>query len=132
MDQQRLATATRSLTTIPSRRDLLRGLTSVGLGLGMARTPVRAEGRKKAKPTPISRQGLCTRDDSKCRRPGKTRKKRYCLSAPFTISATWTKEADHETYLFVPPQNATTGPAPYIYATPRHDILDTCLQSGVA
>jgi hypothetical protein len=116
MDQHRLATATRSLTTAPSRRDLLRGLTSAGLGLGMARTPVRAEGRKKAKPTPKPRQGLCTRDGSKCRRPGKTCKKRYCLSTPFTIEASWTKEADHETYLFVPPQNAATGFAPYIYA----------------
>lgn len=100
---------------MPSRRHLLRGLAGAGFGLGAARFPETMEARK-GKPKLNSRKGLCARDGSKCRKPGNACKKQYCLSAPFTIEATWAKEADHDTYFFVLPQNVTTGPAPYIYS----------------
>ncbi|MGH2615126.1 MAG: hypothetical protein ACRDJC_07800 [Thermomicrobiales bacterium] len=35
---------------------------------------------------------------------------------PVHLEASWTQTADHESYLFVPPRNATTGPAPHIFA----------------
>jgi hypothetical protein len=40
---------TRSLASAPSRRDVLRGLAGMGLGLGMARWPSTAETKKKRK-----------------------------------------------------------------------------------
>jgi hypothetical protein len=49
MNQHRVPNLSRSLTRIPSRRDVLRGLASAGLGLGLARLPAAAEARKKRK-----------------------------------------------------------------------------------
>ena len=49
MDQHRVPTLTRSLTSIPSRRDVLRGLVGAGFGLGVARFPAITEARKKKK-----------------------------------------------------------------------------------
>ena len=49
MDQSRFTLVTHSLTRIPSRRDVLRGLVAAGLGLGVAQPPDRAEARKKPK-----------------------------------------------------------------------------------
>jgi hypothetical protein len=112
MDQHRLPPLTRSLTSIPSRRDVLHALAAAGLALGVARFPGSAEAKKKRK----RKQALCRKDGSPCRKAGKTCKKGYCLSAPFTIEAKWTESqtADHDTFLFVPPENATTGPTPYV------------------
>jgi hypothetical protein len=39
MDQNRFATLTRTVTRVPSRRDLLRGLAATGLGIGTLRLP---------------------------------------------------------------------------------------------
>ena len=58
--------------------------------------------------------GGCRQNGSACRKPGRDCQKRFCLSAPFTIAATWTEERDHDTYVFVPPQNAETGSSPYL------------------
>ena len=55
MDLQRFATLTRTLSSIPSRRDVVRGLVGAGLGLGMGRFagPARAKKAKpKSKPKP--------------------------------------------------------------------------------
>jgi hypothetical protein len=49
MDQHRYHALTRTLTCLPSRRDVLRGLTGVALGLGVARLPEAAHARKKRK-----------------------------------------------------------------------------------
>jgi hypothetical protein len=49
MDQHRYHALTRTLTCLPSRRDVLRGLTGVALGLGVARLPEEAASRKKRK-----------------------------------------------------------------------------------
>jgi hypothetical protein len=49
MDQNRFVSVTRSLTTLPSRRDLLRGLVAAGLGLGIARLPDLVEAKTKRK-----------------------------------------------------------------------------------
>ena len=56
MDQHHLAVVTRSLTRVPSRRDVLRGLVGAGLGLAMARFPIvvaaKRKRRKKKKARP--------------------------------------------------------------------------------
>ena len=51
MDQHQFATLTRSLTRTPSRRDVLRGVASAGLALGLTRLPNAAEARKKRRKT---------------------------------------------------------------------------------
>ena len=37
------------------------------------------------------------------------------LSAPFTIEACWTADADHDTYLFLPKESASSADNPFIY-----------------
>jgi hypothetical protein len=65
MDQQHVVALKRTFSNTPSRRDVLRGLTGFGLGLGALRWPDAAEGRSR-----------CTRKRNKqCRRAGKK-----CLS----------------------------------------------------
>jgi hypothetical protein len=65
MDQHRFNALTRTLSSVPTRRDVLRGLAGVGLGLGALRWPDVAEAGTR-----------CTRKRRKqCRRAGKT-----CLS----------------------------------------------------
>ena len=49
MDQSRFPLVTRSLTRVPSRRDVLRGLVAVGLGLGAPRLPAAAAAKKRRK-----------------------------------------------------------------------------------
>jgi hypothetical protein len=49
VNQNRYAVVTHSLTSIPSRRDVLRGLAGAALGLGVARLPELAEAKKKRK-----------------------------------------------------------------------------------
>lgn len=57
---------------------------------------------------------LCTETGEACAVAGSTCQAQFCLQAPFTISATWSSQINHDTWLFVPPQNATTGPSPQI------------------
>ena len=55
MDENRFAVATQSLTSVPSRRDVLRGLAGAALGLGVARLPdpvAAKKNRKRKKPKP--------------------------------------------------------------------------------
>lgn len=49
MDQHRLPSLTRSLTRAPSRRDVVRGLASAGLALGVARISSIADAKKQRK-----------------------------------------------------------------------------------
>ena len=49
MDQQRFVALTRTVSSLPSRRDILRGLAGVGLGLGALRQPETAEAKKRKK-----------------------------------------------------------------------------------
>ncbi len=49
MDQNRFDAVTRTISSLPSRRDLLRGLAGAGLGLGIARLPELVEAKKKRK-----------------------------------------------------------------------------------
>lgn len=113
MDQNRLGAVTPSLTRMPSRRGVLRALAAAGLGWAVS-WPGADAAAGNARNGTKRKKGLCRHDGSPCRKPGKPCKKRYCLAAPFTISATWTETADHDTYLFVPPQNEATGPSPYL------------------
>ena len=65
MDQHRVDALTRTLKSVPTRRDVLRGLAGVGLGLGALRWPDAAEAGTR-----------CTRKRrKKCRRAGQ-----QCLS----------------------------------------------------
>ena len=50
MNQNRMRAGSRSLTSVPSRRDVLRGLVAAGLGLSGARLPVAAAANKRKKP----------------------------------------------------------------------------------
>jgi len=120
----------------PSRRDLLRGLAGLGLALGSPWLPESVEARKKRKnkhrknkktknqqpstppPGPTSPQiptgPLCTRSGEPCSEPGADCQEGFCLRGPITISATWQSANNHDTWLFVPPQDGTTGPRPQI------------------
>jgi hypothetical protein len=49
MDQHHISSLTRSLTRVPSRRDVWRGLVGAGLGLAVARLPDVSKGKKKGK-----------------------------------------------------------------------------------
>jgi hypothetical protein len=66
--------------------------------------------KKKKKCKNCCRQdaSLCTKKSAKC-------KAGFCLNAPFTIEANWIIDADHDAVLFVPPENETTGPFPFIF-----------------
>ncbi len=73
MDYNRLAIMTPSLASVPSRRDILRGLAGAGLGLGVARLPaVVAAKRQRKKKVKRNAFGcvdvgdLCTRADQCC------------------------------------------------------------------
>ena len=120
MDQHRFDTVARSLSGFRSRRTVLGGLAGAGLGWGVARLPGPAEAKRKRK----RRQGLCQKNGARCTKPGKRCQKRYCLNAPFTIEANWPEQAGHAIVLFVPPENATTGPAPYIHDGCKPDEYD--------
>jgi len=60
------------------------------------------------------KEGLCRPNGERCGNPGQTCNATFCLNAPLTIEAIWTVPADHDSYLFVPPENAPTGPSPLI------------------
>jgi len=71
MNQNRFAAVTRLVSGVPSRRDLLRGLAGVGLGLGAARLPDRVEARKKGKPRiPKPNAFGCLNVGDACKRAG--------------------------------------------------------------
>lgn len=70
MDQHRIDALTRSLSRVPSRRDVLRGLAVAALGLGMTRWPEAAETKKrkntKARPNTFG----CLDVGDRCQRAG--------------------------------------------------------------
>jgi hypothetical protein len=49
VDQKRFDAVTRTLTSLPSRRDVLRGIAAVGIGVSGLRTSDAAEAKKKSK-----------------------------------------------------------------------------------
>lgn len=57
----------------------------------------------------------CRPNGRPCKKKSKRCKATFCLNAPFTIEANWTAAtSDHDTFLFVPPEDETTGSSPYI------------------
>jgi hypothetical protein len=70
-----------------------------------------AAAKKKKKKCKI----FCRKDGSPCTKKGSKCKAGFCLTAPFTIEANWTVEADHDAVLFVPTENDATGPFPFIF-----------------
>ncbi len=115
---QHFATLTPFLSGAPSRRHLLRGLAAAGIGWGADRlqddaaSGRRRKKRRKKNQTPVG--PLCTGRGEPCSNPGTNCKESFCLRAPFTISAIWQSDTNHDTWLFVPPQDETTGPRPQI------------------
>jgi hypothetical protein len=108
MNHLRFDDMTRRLSGLPSRRQLLGGVVATAFGLGV---PDLADGKKKRrKKGKKKRKGRGGRGQT----PGDVCRTELCLSAPFTIEAFGAQLGDDVTYLFVPPQDATTGPAPYI------------------
>lgn len=112
MDQKHFDILIRSVCGLRSRRTVLGGLVGAGAGWGLARLPELAAAKKKRSPKRTN--GLCRQNGSRCTKRRKQCRKEYCLRAPFTIEAKWTQTADHESYLFVPAQDATSGPFPFI------------------
>jgi hypothetical protein len=68
MDQDQLDALTRTLTGVPSRRQLLRGLAGAGVAWGVARLP-HAAGAKKARNKKAKQQAAtrCKRQGGPCR-----------------------------------------------------------------
>jgi hypothetical protein len=95
--------------------------------LALAAGDGEAKRKKRRKPKPKPKKGdFCTPAGAPCRTQGRRCAAKFCLKAPFTIEARWTEEADYDTFLFVPPQDATTGPAPYIdYTCDARNDCDT-------
>lgn len=101
-----------------SRRALLGGLAA---GLATSTEPrlggeieARKRRKKKRRKPQTSTGPLCTVLGEACTDPGSNCQERFCLQAPFTIAATWQSQINHDTWLFVPPQDGTTGPSPQI------------------
>jgi hypothetical protein len=121
MDQQFVA-LTRALSGMPSRRHLLRGLAAAGLGLGVGQSGDDAavgkkrnhKNKKRRKKNRPPTGPLCTGRGEPCTDPGPDCRESFCLRAPFTIAATWQSQANHDTWLIVPPKDETTGPSPQI------------------
>jgi hypothetical protein len=64
MDQHRVDALTRTLRSVPSRRDVLRGLAAIGIGLGTARLPAPVAGET---PSGCRKVGdRCKRADQCC------------------------------------------------------------------
>lgn len=60
-------------------------------------------------------EDCCRPDGGTCKKKKRSCKPRFCLSAPLTIEAIWTKTGtDHESYLFVPNAAGESQPSPYI------------------
>lgn len=74
----------------------------------------RKKKKKKRRQTQAPTGPLCTPLGEACVDPGSTCQEQFCLQAPFTITASWSSQTNHDTWLFVPPQNAATGPSPQI------------------
>jgi hypothetical protein len=122
MEQNRFAVVPRALNRLPSRREALRGLAGTGVALGTAWLPTDSDAKKRK---PKHRNGLCQRNGSPCKKPGKSCQKRYCLRAPFTIEIIRQSDPVPHIYLFVPPKDGATGPSPWIaYACPQ--TTSTC------
>jgi hypothetical protein len=66
MDQHHLSPLTRALISVPSRRDVLRGLAGVGFGLGVYRLPEGTEAKKKGKKKPKKNAFNCLAVGQKC------------------------------------------------------------------
>jgi hypothetical protein len=109
MNQLLFDDVTRRLSGLPSRRHLLGGLVATAFGLGVTVHPDLADAKKKKR-----KQKKRKRRGGGGQTPGNPCKTDLCLSAPFTIEASGAQPVDDVTYLFVPPRDATTGPAPYI------------------
>ena len=94
---------------------LLASLLALAAGDGEARKKKRRKPKHKPKSRPKPKKGdFCTPTGELCHRQGKKCAAKFCLKAPFTIEARWAVDSDYDTYLFVPPKDETTGPAPFI------------------
>ena len=84
--------------------------TFMGLGLAEHTSAKNKGGAKKKKVN----QARCRADGTLCSKKDKQCQSQFCLHAPFTVEASGTSTGDQDAYLIVPPQNASTGPGPYL------------------
>jgi hypothetical protein len=108
MDSACVDRLTRITMSCGTRRALL---AMVGLAGGAQRSGIakRKKRRKKRCAT------CCRPGGSTCRKGTKACKPKFCLGAPVTIEAAWSKPGtDHETYLFVPNAAGASLDAPHI------------------
>jgi hypothetical protein len=112
MDASRLDRIARRLgylNTATARRPLVQGAAALGAALAGASIWSEEAAAKKT---------LCRKNGSKCKKKSKKCKAKHCLTAPFTIEASWTNvNSDHDTYLFVPNEAGATLPSPLIVYT---------------
>jgi hypothetical protein len=117
MDHDRFDALARDIAGI-SRRAVL-GVLAVSAATLAAPHPgaevdARKRRKKKRRKTKAPTGPLCTSLGEVCAKPGSNCQERFCLRAPFTITATWSSQTNHDTWLFVPPQDGSTGPSPQI------------------
>jgi hypothetical protein len=83
-----------------------------GMSIGVAALLVAAAGETEARKRKRRKRKAGRQGDDRCRE---------CLVAPFTVTATWPDDKDHDTYLFVPPRDDASGPSRYTDYTCRPD-----------
>jgi hypothetical protein len=122
MDAARFDRLTRLATAVGTRRGLLTAATLAGLA-GAFRSQSGPDAAGAARKRRCN--NCCRRNGSACKRRSPTCKRRFCLRAPVTIEAIWTKpDTDHESYLFVPNEEGASLASPYIHDNCNPDNSD--------
>ncbi len=120
MTDDRMDAVTRALGMTKSRRPLFSGIAGMSLWLGTAKLPAvttaKKKRRKHKKHGTSAAAPLCTSNGKRCETPSTDCGANFCLKPPLSIAAAWTNvDADHDTVLYVPAGDSTTGPFPYVY-----------------
>lgn len=118
MDELRFDRLTRRVVGMTSRRTLLGSAAVAGwAGLEAVTDQAQAKGKKggndRGKGTGKDK-ALCRANGSSCKKKNNTCAAANCLKAPLTIEALWSTDSDHDTYLFVPAENGSSDPFPYV------------------
>jgi len=114
MDSSRFDWIIRSLGATTGRRTLIQGAAVFGTAVvGGAILPDVAEAKI-----------LCRKNGASCKKKSKKCRAEFCLKAPFTIEARWNSGNDHDTILFVPNEEGSNDPSPYIWSACTPGVTD--------